>query len=324
MTAAMWPISRQREYDANGNALVGAQAFFFDTETTTPQQVYQDADLSVAHDQPVLTDGYGRWPAVFLNSDPGEYRQRVLDPDDVVLFDDDGIIVPLAAAYTPPDAGDTSTDLLFQTGDLKVRYGTGTLTGYVRCNGRTVGSAASGASERANADCEDLFEHLWTADANLSVSGGRGANAPADWAANKTIALPDWRDRAIIGLGGMGNSDAGRIADSLVDGSGTNTTLGATVGASTVTLTEAQMPAHTHTATFTGNALPAHSHTVETRAGDGPGDIATGDGAFAENQTTSSTSAGTPSGTISVSTKGSSASHTNMQPSMFATIYIKL
>src|SRR5690606_21344421 len=124
----------------------------------------------------------------------------VLDAADQVVFDVDEVDISLGASYTPPDAGETSVELLFRTGDLKQRYGTGTHSGWVRANGRTIGSASSGATERANADCEALFEHLWGADTNLSVSGGRGANAASDWAANKTIALPDFRDRVIVGL----------------------------------------------------------------------------------------------------------------------------
>jgi hypothetical protein len=44
---------------------------------------------------------------------------------------------------------------------------------------------------------EALFLHLWTNYGNTEcpVSGGRGASAAADWAANKDIKLPDYRGR---------------------------------------------------------------------------------------------------------------------------------
>jgi len=60
-------------------------------------------------------------------------------------------------------------------------YGTGVRSGFVRANGRTIGSATSGATERANADAQALFEYLWNTDANLAVSTGRGASSNADW-----------------------------------------------------------------------------------------------------------------------------------------------
>ena len=78
-------------------------------------------------------------------------------------------------------------------------------SGWVRANGRTVGRATSGGTERANADSEALFLYLWGADAGLGVSTGRGARPAADCAANKKIALPDWRGRAIGALADMGN-----------------------------------------------------------------------------------------------------------------------
>jgi hypothetical protein len=100
---------------------------------------------------------------------------------------------------------------IIATGDLKVRYGTGVLTGFVRANGRTIGSATSGATERASADCQVLFQYLWDTDANLAVAGGRGASSAADWAANKTIVTPDWRGRALAFMDDMGNAAAGRL-----------------------------------------------------------------------------------------------------------------
>lgn len=322
--AALWPLSRTKEYDINGDAIVGAQAYFYEIGTLTPQVVYSDAALNQVHDQPVETDGYGRWPAVYLNSTPGHYRQRVLDAGGSVLFDDDDIDVPLGADYQPPDAGETSVELLARTGDLKARYSTGTHSGWVRAAGRTIGSATSGATERANSDCEDLFEHLWSADANLSVSGGRGANAAADWAANKTIALPDFRDRIIVGLGDMGNSDADRIADSLT--SSTNTALGATAGTSTHTLVAAETPAHTHTFSGSTSSDGAHTHSFSVVNGDtGPSNVpADGNGSVSGTATTSSNGAHTHTYSGTTSSVGSGSAHNNLQPGMFATIYIKL
>lgn len=67
--------------------------------------------------------------------------------------------------------------------------------GYVRCNGSTIGHAASPASERASQDCQNLFTHLWENldDTQARVHGGRGGRALTDWLQNKTIQLPDYR-----------------------------------------------------------------------------------------------------------------------------------
>jgi hypothetical protein len=79
---------------------------------------------------------------------------------------------------------------------------------------RTVGDASSSASAWANSGAQELFYHLWAAYPNgaCPVSGGptRGTSAAADWAAHKTIGLPDLRDRFPLGHGyekSVGDSD---------------------------------------------------------------------------------------------------------------------
>ena len=67
----------------------------------------------------------------------------------------------------------TDPTLLVSTGMRIGYYGNAAPAGWVRCNGRSLGSPSSGATERANTDCQALFLHLWTADATLAVSGGR-------------------------------------------------------------------------------------------------------------------------------------------------------
>jgi microcystin-dependent protein len=137
----------------------------------------------------------------------------------------------------------------------------------VRANGRTIGSATSGATERANADTQVLFEYLWNTvpDSTLPVSTGRGASANADWLANKTITLPDLRGRTIAGLDDMGNSSSGRLTSTGLGNSAT--VLGGNGGSQTFTLTTTQLPAHTHSTTVSLNGTTSgesnsHTHTV--------------------------------------------------------------
>ncbi len=335
--ATTWPASRVPYIDENGDPMVGAQLFFYDAGTTTPQTVYSDASLSTAIDQPIEADARGMFPLIFLNPTPGSYRQKLIEADDTLVFDDDDIDVPQSATYVPPDAGDTDPSLLVTTGMRIGYYGTSAPAGWVRADGRTIGSATSGASERANDDCEDLFLHLWSVDATLTVSTGRGGSAAGDWAANKTIALPDYRDRTAAGLATMGNTDAGLIADSLMDGGETSSTLGATAGADDVVLSEAQLPSHTHA---NGTLkMPSHGHPArysptnedETRPAGG---IAFGQ----DNPTNYPAYTGTlgntagqqigASGEIALvgalATTGSGTAHTNMQPTAFELFIIKL
>lgn len=90
------------------------------------------------------------------------------------------------------------------TGDIRITSRASADPGWIMLDDGTIGSAASGASTRANADTSDLFAHLWTtyADFICPVSTGRGASAAADYAANKTIRLPLFVARQ-LGIAGV-------------------------------------------------------------------------------------------------------------------------
>jgi hypothetical protein len=72
--------------------------------------------------------------------------------------------------------------------------------GWLLVEGGSIGSALSGATVRANADTDDLFAYFWNnlSDALAPVSGGRGASAAADFAANKRLTLPDCRQKFFL------------------------------------------------------------------------------------------------------------------------------
>jgi microcystin-dependent protein len=200
--------------------------------------------------------------------------------------------------------------------------GTTSPTGWVRANGRTIGSASSGASERANADTETLYSLLWNSYSNsvCAVSSGRGASAAADYAANKTIGLPDLRGRAFFGLDDMGNSAASRLGSIITD----ETTNGASGGAETVTLAEANLPSHTHTGTTASNG--AHTHTVAygTRTVDSPSAVNVVDSVGSGVSSATTSSSGAHTHTFTTNATGSGDAHSNMPPAFLTTYIIKL
>lgn len=105
--------------------------------------------------------------------------------------------------------------LLPTTGDLKPTYKVVADPGWVLMDDGTIGNAGSGASNRANADTQALFTLLWNNVANqwAPVSGGRGANAAADFAANKTIVLPQMLGRSLACFGTGTSTASGVDAD---------------------------------------------------------------------------------------------------------------
>lgn len=206
------------------------------------------------------------------------------------------------------------------TGAMMMYGATSAPTGWVRANGRTIGNASSSATERANADTSSLFTFLWTnySDSVCAVSSGRGASAAADYAANKSIALPDLRGRAFFGLDDMGGSAASRIGTTF-----SGTTNGATGGAENHTLTTAQLPAHSHSGTTASDG--AHTHTVAyTNAARDPGASGSLMNYAGSDLTTTTSSNGAHTHTFTTGNTGSGEQHNNMPPCFLTTFIIKL
>ncbi len=89
-----------------------------------------------------------------------------------------------------------------RTGDYKTSLNSFQPFGYVIVNDGNIGDAASSATTRANIDTWPLYNMLWSGvnDTFAPVSTGRGANAYADFTANKTIGLPKALGRVLQGL----------------------------------------------------------------------------------------------------------------------------
>lgn len=116
--------------------------------------------------------------------------------------------------------------------------------GTLLLDGKTIGSGASGATGRANADTQALFELIWNQSSNTllpiqDASGAataRGVSASADFSANKRLPLPSPPDGA-----------------SLV----------AAVTSDVMTLTNGAVISHTHTGT--AEAAGDHTHLLDTQ-----------------------------------------------------------
>jgi hypothetical protein len=228
-------------YDTTGALARSAKAYFYAAGTGTPITVYQDGALTTPRTYPVEAGLNGVLPAIYLPY--VDYRVRITTSAGSVIFDQDNI------ENQPPQAASAiAASSLIKTGDIISRLSGGTLDGFVRMNGRTIGSASSSATERANADCEDLFTYLWNnlGDSIATVSGGRGSTAAVDWAANKTIVVPTMQGRLLAGVDDMGATAANVLQVS--------TTTSATNGSPTLTVASATGLARTMYAIIDGVA----------------------------------------------------------------------
>jgi microcystin-dependent protein len=212
---------------------------------------------------------------------------------------------------------------------MKFRATGETLAGWVKANGLTIGSAVSGATGRANADTSALYTYLWqncsqpTGNRHCPVSGGLGASAAADFAANKQLAILDFRASIPVGLDDMGATAAGRLlASNVTSGGGDGpSTPNATGGEANHVLTLAELAAHNHTATDAGHT---HNFTYQRIVDAMTGGVSVrvtqidqvGDNTVATTQT------GTAN--ITVANSGGGGAHNNMSPFVLGSFYIKL
>jgi hypothetical protein len=157
-------------------------------------------------------------------------------------------------------------------GEVKGFYRTTAPAGWLKCNGTTIGNAASGATQRANADTQGLFTVLWenTANADLpiqdnaGVASVRGASAADDFAAGKRMPVPDMRGEFVRGLDDGRGVDAGRALGSAQAQQLLQHTHGVTDAGHVHGVTD---PAHGHAVTDPthghGVTDPTHIHSIQ-------------------------------------------------------------
>lgn len=76
--------------DSNGDPLVGAFLYTYETGTTTPKETWTDATKSTPNPNPIILDSYGQ-ANVWIDSSGGAYRLKLLDSDGNTVWTVDGI-----------------------------------------------------------------------------------------------------------------------------------------------------------------------------------------------------------------------------------------
>jgi hypothetical protein len=182
---------------------------------------------------------------------------------------------------TDPDSSSATNWIsppgIMGTGSLSTTFSTTLPPGFVWAKFNfLIGSASSGGGYAA-ADAAPLFAWHWNnfPNSQCPVSGGRGANPAADFAANKTIQVLDLSGRGIIG------TDAGSTRlFGIPTTSGNANNPGCVLGENLHSLLLAEIPSHTHIV-FGTSAIEgsSHAHTGGgTTSGQSVGHTHTGSG----------------------------------------------
>lgn len=236
------PFSLTPIIDTNGDLIRSARLQVFLAGTTTPAVLYKAADYAngTEHPNPIPVTGAGILPAMY---GAGSFKFRALTSTGAIVWEADGITLT-----DPPKADDAQGDNLglLSTGQIAQFYGTGSRAGFVRMNGRTIGNAASGATERSAADTRALYLMLWSEDDSLVVNGGRGQTAAQDFDAGKSLALPYAPGKILVSMDGMGAPAQNVFPGLSWNSGGSGTRLGSRSGGWTATIGISQLPPHNH------------------------------------------------------------------------------
>lgn len=216
---------------------------------------------------------------------------------------------------------------VFSAGEYKFTQNATPDAGWLMSNGRTIGNASSNGTLRANADTEDLFTVLWNSCANAEAaiydSAGsastRGANAAADYAANKAIATINMAAAVPMGLDDLGIGDQGRI-------SVLTPANGKIVGAETTVLVTANLPVTTPAGTVSAPTITVANgvnvvHATSTEGAQaGANSVSLPSGFTTISTITASSSTPSFTGTPF----GSGTGHSNVQTSALGYWWVKL
>lgn len=272
----------------------------------SPIQMYWDSALTIPAPQPFRTSGgyimRGGQPANVFAS--GDFSSTVYDSTGRLVYTTPHNVDFLAtgslaaSSVTVADVGGyyTGTDaeaVLGEIGASLASLSTGNVptgavmdytglasvppSGWVLMSGQSIGSVASNATERNNADTSALYSLLWTSALITTGAVGKlviqdsagtptvfGASAAADFGtANKRLVLPDCRGRVRLGMDKMGKDTAiaaaGRIT--VAGGNFDGTVMFKSGGLENHVMLLAELATHTHVQNAHTHTQNSHTHT---------------------------------------------------------------
>jgi hypothetical protein len=117
------------QFDLTGHVAPGCKLYIIQAGTTaTPQNAYQDSGLSILQPNPMICDAAGRLSQFFVAD--GVIKLRLTTSTGTQIFVGDNLLV-VGASGGGGGGGTVDPTTILATGDIKVAYGTGILSGFV-------------------------------------------------------------------------------------------------------------------------------------------------------------------------------------------------
>lgn len=171
---------RQFYNDEIGRTLPLSRLYFYETGTYNDKQVFSDKALTTPMSQPVVADGSGRFPPIYLNTDTS-YRVQLKDR----LDQDIGTYIDGVEPYIYPSSlgtaayVDTGTD----SGDVPLNSDLGT-SAYVN-----TGTGGSEIPTNDDLGAQSTFTPAFSSSAGVTITVGAGQTYAAYYTVYKDIVF---------------------------------------------------------------------------------------------------------------------------------------
>lgn len=87
--SSLFNLPWQQVFDSSGNTLAGAKLYFYIAGTSTPKNVYSDIGLGVALSNPVVANGAGRFPPIYMDNEA--YKVVLKNEKDELIWTADNV-----------------------------------------------------------------------------------------------------------------------------------------------------------------------------------------------------------------------------------------
>lgn len=168
--ANLYTNSIDQAIDSNGNVYPGAKRYFYDNGTTNLRTIWQDSGKSDEHANPVVADGAGVFPQIFIE---GAYSTRLVTATDALIDTQDDVNVTITDILANQStSGATLTNLDYDeasSSGLSFAYSSGRIDN----EDGTVTAISAGSKTLAASQTNYIYLDYSTETVETQTSSGR-------------------------------------------------------------------------------------------------------------------------------------------------------